>query len=351
MRYLVLLMMLLIPIAGVSAHTETPPPPDPFKLIHQISAFGVTVYYPNIMSAVIDDEIVFHFEDDSTDTFIITPPQTLADIWGIRQSDLAMLTADVYDVLTRNHADTVTFIQQTPIRIQDYRANYFVLQHTGVYTLIVYVFETPHGIFSARLQTHEANYASKTDLILRILKAMTVSSPPTEDIISRTAPIPDVRMGERITSIDQTVTYQMPFGWVLDNTSAEADLIADSQTMLDLVNDEFNIPKTGIAIGIITPRLMDELGFTATTPRAIIQEFQTAFVGDENPSPTWYYDNLPYAVYIEPLDATMFEYVYMVAMTPPSSDAVMLLFVFTQDFDRDEPYVIAVMNSIQLTNR
>jgi len=250
MRYLILFAIVLIPLSGISAHTETPPPPDPLKFTQEISAFGVTVYYPNIMSAVIQDEINFYFEDDSLDTFAITPPQTLDEFWGIPQSDLFTMTADFYDLLVSDNTDVVVLIEVTAISINNYPANYFVLQNEGVYTLIVYVFETPLGILSARLETHETHYLPKSDLIMRILKAMDTSV-LSDDAISRTAPIPDVRMGERVSSSDGMITYQMPFGWMLDDRATGVDLIADSQATLDSLNDGLIVPSDGIAVGMI----------------------------------------------------------------------------------------------------
>lgn len=350
MRYLILFVLFLIPLSGISAQTATPTPTD-LKFTQEISAFGLTVYYPNIMSAVIQDEINFYFEDTSADTFAITPPQTLDEFWGIPQSDLFTITDDFYDLLVGNHTDTEVLITITPMSISNYPAHYFVLQNEGVYTLVVYVFETPLGTFSARLETHDTDYLPKTNLILRILKAMDVSSGMPDGIIARTAPTPDVRMGERITALDATVTYQMPFGWVRDSASAQADLIADNQATLDSLNDGFNISETGIAVGMITPRLVADLGLTSTTPYAIIQEFQTILSFEAHRYPIWHYDNLPYEAYIQRMDNDIFEHAYLVAMHIRDSDEAILLFAFTQDFDRDEQRVIAIMNSIQVATR
>lgn len=350
MRYLIVFMLFLFPLSGISAQTATPTPTD-LKFTQEISAFGLTVYYPNIMSAVIQDEINFYFEDDSADTFAITPPQTLDEFWGIPQSDLFTITDDFYDLLVGNHTDTEVLITITPMSINNYPANYFVLQNEGVYTLVVYVFDTPLGTFSARLETHETDYLPKTDLIMRILKAIDVSSGLPVGVIARTAPTPDVRMGERIASLDETVTYQMPFGWVRDSASDQADLIADSQATLDSLNNGFVVPSDNMALGMISPDLIGTLGVNISTPYAIITELQTILDFDAQAYPIWHYTNLPYTVYIQQLGTSLFENAYLVSMYIPDTDALMLLFVFTQDFDRDESILLAVMNSLQVATR
>ena len=352
MRYLILFAIVLIPLSGIAAHTETPPPPNPLKLTQTIRAFGVTVYYPDTLDMVVQhDEIYLYFEDRSEDVIIITSPQAIERLWSIPQSDLSTMTQALYDLQTGYHPrDTILTDGIEALIIGDYRAEYFALHNEETFTQFFYVFETPIGILSANFKTRETDYLSKLDLMMTILKAMDTSGLPV-GVLARTAPTPDVRMGERITSLDETVTYQMPFGWVRDSASDQADLIADSQATLDSLNNGFVVPSDKMALGMISPDFIGTLGVNISTPYAIITELQTILTFDAQANPIWHYTNLTYEVYIQRLGTSLFEHAYLVSMHILDTDALMLLFVFTQDFERDEPILLAVMNSLQVITR
>lgn len=353
MRYLILFVLFLIPLSGISAHTATPPPPDNTRLTEDMTAFGVTVYYPNTMSADFGSEIFLYFEDGSDDIITITPPEALDDYWSIPQSDLHTMSNAFYDQLRENlPRATVRTDGVVSVIIGDYPAGFFILGEDNIYTLIAYMFETPIGIFSATLETSETDPLPKTEVLYAIIKAMNLYPDVpslSASLLPRLAPTPDVRMGERVTSLDEQITYQMPFGWVRDSASTQADLIGDSQATLDSLNNGFVVPPDGMAVGMVAFDMLDDLGLSATTPYAVLEELQTVLMSNTQPyHPMWRYTNLPYAAYVQQLGTNIFEHGYVIAMYIPNSDEMMILFVFTQDFDRDEQRLIAIMNSVQI---
>ncbi|MCL4256758.1 MAG: hypothetical protein KJ043_23575, partial [Anaerolineae bacterium] len=300
MRYLILFVIILIPLSGISARTPTPTPPptdtqtptptEILNLTRNTRAFGVTVYYPDTLDMVSEhDEIHLFFEDGSGDVITITSPQAFDTLWNIPQSDVSTMTQALYD-LQRIYYPTDTLLTDgiEALVIGNYRAEYFALHNEGTYTLFFYVFETPIGIMSASFETHETEYLSKMDLMMTILKAMDTSGLPV-GVIARTAPTPDVRMGERVSSLDETITYQMPFGWVRDSASEQADLIADTQATLDSLNNGFVVPSDNLAVGMVSPNFVGVFGVDLSTPYAIITELQTIMELDAQAFPIWHY--------------------------------------------------------------
>lgn len=88
-----------------------------------------------------------------------------------------------------------------------------------------------------------------------------------------------------------------------------------------------------------------------TSPYLAIRGLQDLWGLDPEVNPTWTYTNLPYAVYMYSFGDELVEGAYLVALTIPESEAVMMILVLTQDFERDEVVLVAIMNSIRLVER
>ncbi|HRF97160.1 MAG TPA: hypothetical protein PLZ51_18255, partial [Aggregatilineales bacterium] len=132
--------------------------------------------------------------------------------------------------------------------------------------------------------------------------------------------------------------------WVRDVD--ENDAFADSQASLDSLNGDFIIPPDGGALGIISPLGFEDMSMSAETAYELMLEFNDLF---ESPAPIYRYDNLPYEAYYQTINTDILPDTHLVIIQVGDNKGdVVMIFVFTTDFDRDEALVIAVMNSIAL---
>lgn len=353
MRQLALFVLIFASVFVASAQQQ-----PPAKLTASVTAFGVTVYYPPTMYAEVREEIYIYSdnpENSRNKSITIAPPQSLADFWDIPQSDVSTMIQIFYDLMQSYYSNATALTKGIEMTtVGDYDVAFFSLQTVAQNILTVYMFETPAGIFSTRLWVEMDNYAEKLALMHAIIKAMDISSASSvlpEGVLERTAPTIDVRMGERITSMDATFTYQMPIDWVRDTNSNQPDVIANSQATLDAFNDDFRLSTDGVAIGFIQYDALIELGITARNPYHVIKEFRDLLLAPRSDIPIYKYIDLPYQAYIVSTDTRFIPGTHFIVMQIADTDQILMLFILTSDLARYEASIIAVMNSIRLVPR
>lgn len=349
-RIIIFLFCLFIPMTALMAQSTSD------KFTQSVGAYGVTVYYPDGMTSDVNAGIIIYLDNNPfAGTIGIIPPQALDEAWGISPTitDKAVVMEQFVDALSGRFADLVIVTDVVDdVRIGGYDGIQRVVQYNNQRDFI-YAFDTPAGIFIARLVTDVADEAPLVVLLNNIIKAMDISALITGDlpdgVVGRVAPTPDVRMSDRMTSVDRKITYQMPIDWVRDanNTSADSqDVFADSQATHDVLGESFDIAE-GTAVGILPSDVLVDAGIDAPTAYDFIRQLSDLLNTSDQRPDIITYTNLPYVAYISTVDVELLPSVYFVAIQPADSDVLVAIVFITSDFERDEPYLIAILNSIR----
>jgi hypothetical protein len=349
-RIIIFLFWLFIPMTALMAQSTSD------KFTQSVRAYGVTVYYPDNMISDVNEGINISLDSKSIAVMIgIIPPQALDEAWGISPTilDKAVVMEQFIDALSGRFADlsiVTDIIGDVPI------GGYDGIQRVVRYNILrdfIYAFDTPMGVFIARLVTDVEDETLLVMLLNNIIKAMDISARITgelpDGVIGRVAPTPDVRMSDRMTSVDRTITYQMPIDWVRDvnDTSEDSqDVFADSQATHDALGENFNIAE-GTAVGILPDDILADWDIDAQTAYDFIRQLSDLLNTSDQRSDIITYTNLPYVAYVSAVDVELLPSVYLVAIQPADSDLLVTLVFITGDFERDEPYLIAILNSIR----
>lgn len=345
MRIIICLLYLCIPVTALMAQSTSD------KFTQSVGAYGVMVYYPETMTSLVQGEIMlFVNRNVHGNAIIITPPQALDEAWGISPTitDKAVVMEQFVDAVSGRFADLVMVTDVVDdVRIGGYDGIERVVRYDNRHAFI-YGFDTPAGIFIARLVTDVADEAPLLQVMSNIVKAMDIS-PTARDlpdgVVGRIARTPDVRMSERFSSSDGVITYQVPLGWVRDRNGE--DVFADSQATHDSLSANFDIPDSGTAVAFLPAQEMVDLGLSATMAYDVIRQFSDLISPNSVSVNIMTYTNLPYTAYVLMIDVSILPFLYFVAIEPENSDRVVFLAFVTKNFERDEPYLIAILNSIR----
>jgi hypothetical protein len=345
MRVIIAIMILFISTSVISAQGTGDNPP----FTQELSALGIIVYYPDTMSALAGGELVLYFDNGygDTNTISISTPQSLSDFWNISEDSTDDTIMALSEKLIDQRPSMIFLTEVYRTIIGGYEGEYAELgEENNAFRLFLYAFMIDDEIYSVRLATYTPDPTNELRLMSHIVKAMVITPDQTGSIPTRTAPIPDVRLSERMTSLGGTITFALPFGWVSDDSEENSSAFADSQATLDRLNDDFKIPPDGIGLGIIEPSMIGDMGITEGTAYETLYELQTLI---SSTAEIYRYDNLPYEAYYHAISNDILPDTHLITMqVGDDMGSVAILFIFTTDFDRDEALVIAVMNSIAL---
>lgn len=348
MRIFTILLLTLTLFTITSAQDNTP------SHIEIITGLGVGLYYPADMQVDVAAELILYFDNDDRDRIVITPPESLSNVWNITSDDLDRVSNDFYaDMQATYPVAQLTNDEFITTTIGGYDALYFELREEA-YGVYVYVFAIEDMFYGVRLATRADDPADQLAVLDFLASNMVVLPSLSEDVLPRLAPfnlgdITDmVEETQSVTTPDSTFTFTIPTEWTITTTEVVITL-TDSQAVLDAFNSDESQTINGLSFTVISRAFFDELGLTGLSPSEIAVGIHDLVGIDDIQQ----YVNLPYEAYYVPLEDAQFEQDnhFMIIMSQDvfGDEVVGVVGISSDDFETHEALILAILNTMRLT--
>lgn len=371
----VMLFALVIP-AFAQEETDFDPEAD---FTNTYTFENITLSYPDGMTVSdSNSQITLAFDDIFSDYITIAPPQAFA-YFGIPNDTLEIASQAVFDTFITSFEDTRTFEEAVSmIEFAGYEDVYTFSIETPEIKIFAYTVMIGEEIFVLTLITQEAVLPADVEIrvLERVLESLLVSevseiaeatpdllAEATPDVVdplaestaeataeagafeTRTAVIDeDIELTQDISFYADEITLSVPSDWV---SVSEEFIVASSESATDALFGNVPLAEGEIALQIITPTRMGELGLDEVTILIVTTTLQSQFPD----STIFAYEGLPYEAYLIPVSGIgvpegAFFLTFKVGDNP---EDVAVIIGATLDYDAAESQIIAIMNGIVYT--
>ena len=332
---------------------------------------NITLNHPDVV--ILSDnnfQITLAFNPQFSDYITIAPPQAF-EYFGIPNDDLLIASQAVFENFAVGFNDTTPYEEAvTVIEFAGIEEVYaFSLTLDVTLTVYAYTFAIGDNIFAATLITQEAIFPADVELrvLERVIESMVIdedfidpfsgNAEPTADVfaeitpeatseISETRPAPEETEIERASEIilyEGEITVTIPNIWVVVE---ENYTVATSNVASEAVFGDVDLEEGDIALQIISPSRMSELGLGEVTMLTVTESLAGQFL-----APIYAYEGLAYEAYFVPVSGIgVPEGAFFIVFQLGEAVAdVGVIIGVTPDYDSAEGLIIAIVNTIIYT--
>ncbi|MCL4253569.1 MAG: hypothetical protein KJ043_07310 [Anaerolineae bacterium] len=372
---LLLVMMLIALTVPALAQEETDFDPEA-DFTNTYTYQNISLAYPDVLTPSDNNfQITLAFDDTFSDYITIATPQAF-EYFEISNDDLETASQAVFETFIASFEDTRTYEEAvTVVEFAGYEnVHTFIIEADGL-QIHAYTFMIGEDIFAVTLITQEAAFPADVEIrvLERVIESMlvdelAVTAEATADIFAeatpdvvdplteitpspvitmqpRTAPEPtEIELASEITLYEGAITLTIPNTWVV----VEEDYtLATSNAAAEAVFGDVALDEGEIALQVISPERMSELGLEEITILSVTINLQSQF-----PDMVIYaYDGLPYKAYFIPVTGIgvpdgAFFFTFQLGENP---EDVGVIIGVTPDYDSAEALIIAIVNTIVYT--
>ncbi len=361
---IVLVMMLVFAVPVVAQEDSEFDPEADFTNTYTLD--NITIRYPDVVTVAENNfQISLAFDESFRDYIVIATPKAF-DYFSIPNDTLDIASRSVFDLSPGEYADERTYEEAVSIIEFAGYDNVLTFERevsgTKVFTFTLMIGD---DIFAAILITQETVFSADIQLrvLERVLESLSIGdeaiiaeatpdavdplATPTSTFETRTAPSEAVELSQDLSLYDGEMRLSIPSTWVLVEDDGNYRFATSASVAEVLIDSRIRLDEGDIALQIIHPDRMSELGLAEVTIANVIDALPRQFAD----SSVFVYDGLPYEAYLifvggmgVPEGAF-----FIVFQAGEAVEDVAAMVGVTPDYDAAEGLILAIINTIEYT--